>query len=194
MFYRITACLCLVYYKLFNFVRFDGRENIPDTSCLICANHTGLSDPILLGIALGVCTKVKPRFMAKAEIFKNKLFGALVRALGAFPVRRGETDVAAIKEALRILKSNGRLILFPEGTRNHGDVDAKAGTGMLAYRTGCGILPVYITPGRKPFHKIVVTIGNAFSPTPVEGKPSGTDYQALADETMRRVYELRDAR
>ena len=80
-------------------------------------------------------------------------------------------------------------MIFPEGTRNSDD-GAKAGAGMLALHTGCDILPVYISPGRKAFHRVKIIIGKSFKAEQGDGKTSGQRYHAAADEILRRIYEL----
>ena len=193
MLYFLVGFFSIIIFKILYFYKIIGRENLPEGKCLVCVNHTGLSDPVFVAIAMGLCTKNRPRFMAKAELFKNKLFAAIMRSLGAFPVKRGTADIGAIKESLKILSSNGRLLLFPEGTRNSAD-GAKAGAGMLALRSDCEVVPVYVSPGRKPFHRVRVVIGEPFRPEKPEGKPGSADYQTAADEILRRIYALESKR
>lgn len=193
MLYTIVGALAIFFFKILYFYKIVDRQNMPEGKCLICSNHSGLSDPVFVAIATGLCSKNRPRFMAKAELFKNKLFGACLRKLGAFPVKRGTADIGAIKESLRILASDGRLLLFPEGTRNSND-GAKAGAGMLALRSDCDVVPVYVSPGRKPFHRVRVVVGEPFRPQKPEGKPGSDDYQNAADEILRRVYALESKR
>jgi 1-acyl-sn-glycerol-3-phosphate acyltransferase len=185
--YKFGRVVLSVLFKLLYFYKIIGRENIPPGGFLACANHTGLSDPIFVGIALD--TKVKLHFMAKVELFKNKFVAFIVKRLHAFPVKRGEADMRAVKESIRILKNNERLLIFPEGTRNSDD-GAKAGAGMLALHTGCEILPIYISPGRKPFRKVKVIIGKSYKAEPGGEKASAAKYHKVADEILRRVYEL----
>ncbi len=186
MFYKFARVLFVVLYKFLYFYKIEGRENIPERGFMVCANHTGLSDPIFIGLALD--TKVKISFMAKVELFKNKPFAWVLRHLNAFPVNRGEADIKAVKEALKVLKSNERLALFPEGTRNS-DYGARAGAGMFALHTGCDILPVYISPGRKPFHRVRVVVGKPYKAVAPEGT-AAERYQAVADDILGRIYEL----
>lgn len=156
---------------------------------MVCANHTGLSDPFFISFFLS--TNIRVSFMAKAELFRNKILAYIMKRLNAFPVKRGEADMKAIKESIQVLKKGERLIVFPEGTRNS-DSGAKAGAGMLALHTGCNILPVYITPGRKPFHRVTVCIGKSYKAEPAEGKTPNDRYHATADDILRRIYEQRE--
>ncbi|MBQ9319800.1 MAG: 1-acyl-sn-glycerol-3-phosphate acyltransferase [Acidaminococcaceae bacterium] len=120
-----------------------GRENIPaDGPIVIAANHLSLLDPPVLGAA---ATR-KVHFMAKSELFKPAWFGALIRKLGAFPVRRGAMDRDAIKTGLTILKENKVLAVFPEGTRSKTGELGRAGGGafMMAVKCKAKIVPAYI--------------------------------------------------
>jgi 1-acyl-sn-glycerol-3-phosphate acyltransferase len=186
LFYRFIRVFSKVALKIAFKMEYEGLENIPEGGgYLVCANHRTMLDPFFFAY------QFKPQlfFMAKAELFRNKIFGALLRNLGAFPVKRGTADIGAIKESLKIIGSDGRLLLFPEGTRNSTD-GAKAGAGMLALRSDCAVLPVYVTPGRKPFRRVRVVVGEAFHPEKPEGKPGSEDYQNTADEILRRIYAL----
>ena len=121
----------------------SGRENIPaDGPVVIAANHLSLLDPPVLGAA---ATR-KVHFMAKSELFKPAWFGALIRKLGAFPVRRGAMDRDAIKTGLTILKENKVLAVFPEGTRSKTGELGRAGGGafMMAVKCKAKIVPAYI--------------------------------------------------
>ena len=120
-----------------------GRENIPaEGPVVIASNHLSLLDPPVLGAA---ATR-KVHFMAKSELFKPSWFGALIRKLGAFPVRRGAKDREAIKTGLTILKENKVLVVFPEGTRSKTGELGRAGGGafMMSVKQKAQIVPAYI--------------------------------------------------
>lgn len=57
-------------------------------------------------------------YMAKEELFHNKIFGAFIRFLGAFPVKRGAGDMQVIDDCVDILESGRNVVIFPEGTRS----------------------------------------------------------------------------
>ena len=181
--YTVVFFICRLIFRL----KMTGIENVPEGATLICANHTSLWDPILL--ALFITKKYRPRFMAKAELFKNPLLGAVIKFFGAFPVERGSGDVKAIKKSLEVLNSGGKLIVFPEGGRIKGDEQAaaKTGAGMLALRTGAEVLPVYITPGKKRiFGRIDVIAGKPL--TFIHDRSLGNvQYQTVASEIMDTI-------
>ena len=41
--------------------------------------------------------------MSKSELFKHRLVAAFLRAVQAFPIRRGQADIGAIRHAARLL-------------------------------------------------------------------------------------------
>ncbi|MBP1576090.1 MAG: 1-acyl-sn-glycerol-3-phosphate acyltransferase [Oscillospiraceae bacterium] len=128
--------------SLANFVRVEGLENIPDHHVLICANHRGLLDPFFIVSFL----EDVPFFMAKDELFHIPLLKDFLRYAHAFPVKRGESDLASVQESVRLLKEGKNLLVFPEGTRSRsGDMlPPKTGVSLLAARSGCDVLPVAI--------------------------------------------------
>ncbi|MBR1493785.1 MAG: lysophospholipid acyltransferase family protein [Succiniclasticum sp.] len=120
-----------------------GRENIPaDGPVVIACNHLSLLDPPVLGAA---ATR-QVHFMAKSELFRPSWFGAIIRKLGAFPVRRGAMDRDAIKTGLTILKEKKVLAVFPEGTRSKTGELGRTGGGafMMAVKMKAKIVPAYI--------------------------------------------------
>lgn len=125
-------------------VRISGRQEIPhDGPAIIAPNHKNFLDAFFVGIA----TRRHVRYMAKVELFKGPL-GWLFLRLGAFPVRRGEADAAALETARTILAQGGLVVVFPEGTRVEAP-DALGsphhGAGRLSLETGAPIVPAAIT-------------------------------------------------
>lgn len=164
-FLRLIAVLLVKSWFSFSVI---GKENIPDKAGVIVANHVSMLDPIVLGVAVS-----RPvHFMAKAELFKNRLLNWFFRKLHAFPVRRGGADRSAIRTALEVLYSGELLGIFPEGTRNKGEdlLPLHSGAALLATRAQAPIVPVLIR-GTHKFRfrqKIDVIIGQPIPPK--EGK------------------------
>ena len=107
----------------------------------IC-NHQSFLDPIVMSMAL----RRPMNYMARDSLFRTPGFGRLIRALNAFPVRRGAADTAALKEALRRIKAGGQVVVFPEGTRTRDGRIGKflSGVALLARRSGAATVPVLI--------------------------------------------------
>lgn len=145
-FYRVCHILLAMLIKSIFRLKIIGLENEPETGAhLVCANHMSLWDPVFMGACL---KKRQVRFMAKAEIFKVPFVGLLVKSLGAFPVKRGISDVGAIRNTIELLKKGECVGIFPQGTRHPGidprETEVKGGAGMCAFRGKCDVLPVAI--------------------------------------------------
>lgn len=171
-------------------VEIQGRENLPNEPVVLCANHTSGWDPVLLVCAL--YDDMPMRIMAKQQLFRIPLVGGFIRFMGAFPVDRGNSDIGAIKTAIKTLRDGVNLLIFPEGTRvkKGQKVRPKGGVTMIAIRSGVKMLPVFISSTRRLFHKLAVVIGKPYTPVYTERKGTAEEYQQNADEIMRQVYEL----
>lgn len=143
MIYDICYFLLKLVSHLFFRLRVMGRENVPITGPVILAsNHVSYLDPIFLGVSL-------PRrinYMAKDEIFRNRLFFWFLSKLQAFPVSRQRVGPSTIKRTLQLMKKGKALLLFPEGTRGDGRELQKArpGIGNIAEKSKAPVIPVYI--------------------------------------------------
>ena len=199
--YRIVRTLIWLPVKLLFRVHWQDRGNEPkpeDGPYLVCANHQTALDVVFL---CAVLRRQQPHFMAKAELFKVPLLGALVRKLGAFPVARGKGDVGAIKHAIRLLDEGRSVGVFPQGTRCPGrelrDCNVKAGAGMIAARTGAQVLPVYIKiKGRKWrfFRRVDVIVGKPipFADFHYDAEASG-EYARITGEIYEQICLLDEA-
>ncbi len=155
-----------IVFKLFR-LSVKGLENIPENrSMIVCANHTSLYDPIVIIAA----TELPIRYMAKAELFKIPLLKGLIESFGAYPVKRGSTDVSALKKTVSLLKNGDTVGIFPQGTRYSGQKptpeQAKSGLGLTAYRSGAAVLPIYIKTKKnkvKMFSKTEIVVGKPIS-------------------------------
>jgi 1-acyl-sn-glycerol-3-phosphate acyltransferase len=95
--------------------RTEGLENVPrEGGFVLAANHVSNLDPWALGMA--VFPRRFLRFMAKSELFWFPL-GPIIAAAGAFQVRRGESDLDAIRTAEQLAREGHVIAMFPEGTR-----------------------------------------------------------------------------
>jgi len=149
-----------------------GKENIPkNVSFIMVSNHGSLLDPPLLGHAIGR----KISFMAKAELFKIPLLGFVIKACGAYPVKRGFVDKNTIKTACKKLSNDNCIGIFIDGTRQkNGRVNRpKQGAALLAFKNQKLLLPVAIVNSHRLvrfkffiplFSKIVIKVGKPVQP------------------------------
>lgn len=172
--------------KLLFRLKVKGKENIPEGPVIVCANHTSFLDPVVL--AIGVGKKIPLRFMAKKELFSNKILLPILNAIGAIPVNRETVDLATIRSSLNVLKQGDKLMLFPEGTRireeNASRENVKMGAGMLAARAGVNVVPVYISGNKGIFRRTDIIIGKPMSPI--------TSFENKNDNYMNTAYAVFD--
>src|ERR671919_2436483 len=129
----------LAYFRL----RRLGREHIPEGGVVLAANHRSFLDPF----AVGCCLPRPVYFVAKQELFRNPMLGWLLNCMGAFPIRRGESDEYSMETALELLERGKPVVIFPEGTRIRAGSLAKPkrGVGRLALQSGAPVVPIAIT-------------------------------------------------
>lgn len=175
-----------------------GLENIPKVGPLIVApNHVSHLDPPVIACAMNR----QITFMAKAELFEHGLFGKLIASLGAFPVRRGEGDMEAIRLTLKLLEEGRAVLMFPEGTRGDGQtmLPFNKGVGMIAKRAGAPVLPVGISgthrkwprgKSKPKWGRVTVVFGEPFRYEEVAVHPSEAENRdAFAAELQRRILK-----
>jgi len=165
----------LFVFPIYKFVfkgHLIGRDNIPQKdSFIMVSNHGSLLDPPLLGHALGRNIS----FMAKAELFKIPFLGFIIKACGAYPVKRGIADKNTIKIACKKLSNNNCIGIFIDGTRQkNGRVNKpKQGAALLAFKNQKLLLPVAIVNSHRLirfkffiplFSKIVIKVGKPVQP------------------------------
>ncbi|RTG96067.1 1-acyl-sn-glycerol-3-phosphate acyltransferase [Thermus scotoductus] len=129
-------------HALFGY-RVEGAENVPQEGpVILAANHLSILDPIAIGA--GVRRPVS--FLARADVFRLPLLAWLLPRLYAIPVERGQSDLSAIKSALRALERGMAFGIFPEGTRSRtGKLQPfKTGVAAIALRTGSPVVPVAV--------------------------------------------------
>ncbi|MTI67790.1 MAG: 1-acyl-sn-glycerol-3-phosphate acyltransferase [Firmicutes bacterium] len=189
-FYNFVRDAVGIIFKRLYKIKVFNKENVPkEGKIILCSNHISLLDPIT--VALAVDRQVF--FMAKKELFKNKLFGAILKKLGAFPVNRKKSDLTAIKNSLKLLKKDNALGLFPEGTRvKNKDLDSvKPGVAMISLKSKAPIIPIYIDSKYKKFKDVKVYIGKPIYFKEYEGqKLNLEDYKKLSKSVMETIYML----
>jgi 1-acyl-sn-glycerol-3-phosphate acyltransferase len=128
-------------------LRVRGLEHVPEGGFVLAANHTSNFDPWPLGIPFLPGRQL--RFMAKSELF-NPLLAPLLRAGGAFRVRRGEGDIEAMHTAADLARAGEIVVMFPEGTRRKKGLRKKhearphTGAARIALTAGVPLVPAAI--------------------------------------------------
>ena len=202
--YAFVRGLLLVLCKIWFRVTVSGREHLPRTGAYIIApvHRSNIDTPLSSFI-----TSRRVRFMGKDSLWKNRQIGKFLSLLGGFPVTRGAADFEALKRCVAVLDAGEPLVMFPEGTRQHGPVvhPLFEGPAYVALKRGVPIVPVGIGGSQRVMrkgskmiwpHKCHVTVG---APITVEHGGSGrvdrermTQITAQLSAALQSVFD--DAR
>lgn len=190
---RLIARMALLLTRC----QVKGKENVPSRGpLLVVANHLNLADPPIIAVSLGR----KTIFMAKEELFQSRFSRYFIGNGGAFPVRRGQLDRKALRQAKTVLDKGLALVMFPEGSRSKDTrlQPAFPGSALIALRNDTPILPIGITGTerikgptwlfRRP--RLTVNIGHPFRLPRADGKLSKTELTRLTNFMMERIEEL----
>ena len=141
MFYTyLRGLVIFILWALNGNAHYHNKEKIPsqDENYILVAPHRTWWDPVYMAFA------TKPKqfiFMAKKQLFENRVFGWWIRMCGAFPIDRENPGPSAIKYPVNMLKkSNRSLIMFPSGSRHSTNV--KGGVAVIAKMAKVRIMPV----------------------------------------------------
>jgi len=142
-FWRAVRRLLRIVLHPFFSLKVVGREHLEvPGGAIIAPSHRSHFDAPLVGSL----TVNRMRSVAKRSLFKTRVFGWTISALGAYPVDRGTADRDSLATSERMLNEGNQLLLFPEGTRQVGETIGELFEGMvyLAARTGKPVVLVGI--------------------------------------------------
>jgi 1-acyl-sn-glycerol-3-phosphate acyltransferase len=198
--YAVLKPLAVALMRVWFGLRVRGAEHVPASGpALIVSNHQSILDPPVIGGA----ARRQIYFLAKAELFRIPLFGWLMRALHARPVRREGSDPAALRTAAQLLGEGKALLVFPEGTRSlNGRLgEGKPGVGMLAVTSGAPVVPAYVSGTLEALPKgsawprrsqVSVSFGPALHFKLRNGAGRKERYREAALEMMRGIEQLKE--
>ncbi|MCM1043763.1 MAG: 1-acyl-sn-glycerol-3-phosphate acyltransferase [Corallococcus sp.] len=177
---RVLRYLVRPFYP----TKIYGQKKLEQKQLILVGNHISAWDPVLLY----AWTKTHVSFMYKAEFQQNKFLRWAFDGLEFIPVNRGEVDISATKTAMRLLKRNRILGLFPEGSRNP-NIDCllplKTGTALFAIKTKSPLRAFYVWDKAKIFRKSYYIIGEEFTLEEFYDKPITKELLNAATEVIR---------
>jgi 1-acyl-sn-glycerol-3-phosphate acyltransferase len=202
LYYITRFTLYCMAVSLFRFTA-HGMRHIPERGCIILAsNHASNLDPLFVGVA----APRRINYLAKKELFSNRLFGFILRKIcSALPVDRDQMDRTTLREIFRLLEHEEMMLVFPEGTRTHDGRlgEAKLGVGLIAHHAKATVIPAYVRGSYEilPRHAKRIHLNRcavSFGP-PVEldalyrqGK-SKEVYKRIGDRIMESIRRLEES-
>jgi 1-acyl-sn-glycerol-3-phosphate acyltransferase len=168
-----------------------GVERLPQGGFVLSANHISNLDPWALGYPL--FPRRQLRFMGKVELF-NPVLGPILRAGGAFPVRRGERDTEAIDAAVALARAGEIVAMFPEGTRRKKGLVKKrearphTGAARVALQADVPLVPAAIagTDQLTRLRTLRVAYGE---PVPLDDLRAEEDHRRAALTATERLFD-----
>jgi len=180
-----------------------GQENIIEEGpALLAMNHQSYLDPPLAAI----CCHRQISFLARKTLLEIPLLGPLIKRLNVIPLDRDGGDASALKTVIRLLKSGGSTIVFPEGTRTRdGQMGpGQAGVGYIIAKTLAPVVPMRVFGAFEAFPrtaklpkpgKITIVIGAPMYFTKEEtGGRSSAVFQQITDRLMARIAGMENPR
>jgi cytidylate kinase len=197
-YYGITQRIVRAVFQVVFGLRISGREHLRYREPYIFAsNHLSYGDPIVVGCAFDR----EVWFLAKKELFRNRLFAWLIGAYHAIPVDREEIERKTMKRLFGLLGGGRSILMFPEGTRSRTGTlgDLKTGLGFIAAKSGASIVPICVTGTNRLSDcllrraRLSVRIG---PPIRIEkdrlGKDAKEEYRILAGMAQNEIRMLMD--
>jgi 1-acyl-sn-glycerol-3-phosphate acyltransferase len=194
--YRIIGTLSIPVVKGLYRLRVRGLEHVPEGGFVLAANHTSNFDPWPLGIPF--LPERQLRFMAKAELF-NPVLAPILRAGGAFKVRRGEGDVEAMRTAVGLVRDGEIVVMFPEGTRQKKGLVKKhtarphTGAARIALAAEAPLVPAAIggTDRLLRLGPLRVAYGPPIDLSDLDGQDQKTAATVATERVMAKIDELK---
>lgn len=164
--YRFLITVLRPIFWLFFPTKVVGRKLHTGKRGFTICNHLSAIDPVVLAVKL---FKREYHVLSKAELYseKHKVFGWLLKKLGAIPVSRGENDMTAFRTILSLLNEGKNVCFFPEGTRNKEQktflLPLKKGVATFALKTKAEIFPVILHKKPRVFRRNILFVGKPFT-------------------------------
>lgn len=183
----------IFFFSLFYPMKVYGKENIPSGGAVLVCNHFRAID---CGFIKRIYYK-NIKFLAKKEVFKNKIIGKIAKAYGGIPIDRENPDMKSLLEAIKEIKKGHKLCIFPEGTRNISGTDElqeiKGGSAVFSVKAKCPIVPIMMLKKSKIFRKTKIIIGKPFELEEYYGKKLTEQDIAEMDKIVReKMIEQQD--
>jgi len=142
---RFTNSLARYFLKKYAVIHAEGLENIPRKGNVIfIANHLSNADGLIMQYILEKEKEVT--FVAGVKLQNEIITGMVLELVPHVKIHPNKPDRKALREAIEVVKNNGSLFIFPEGTRSRTGqlLKGRSGVVLIARNTNALIVPVGI--------------------------------------------------
>lgn len=183
--------LVVPIYWLFLPFRFIGNRKVPDGAYIYVGNHFRVWD-----IVFPACTTWETvHYLAKRDVLKMPVIGAICRRVGVISVNRDGDDLRAVMESMKCLKNGEKIVIFPEGTRNKSEEELlpfKGGAALLSIKTRTPVVPIMQCKKSRPFRLNPILIGDPIEFTEYyDRKLTSADYEEADRKLREHMEEMR---
>ena len=200
--YRAIRNLLWLLNKAAFRLTVEGKQHVPAHGAFVLAPvHRSFADFALVSAV----TQRRLHYMGKDSLWRMKVLGRLLYALGAFPVHRGAADREALRRSIEVVELGEPVVIFPEGTRRSGPTVEKLfeGAAFVAARAQVPIVPVGIGGSERAMPKgkkvprpmkIHIVVGEPIPPPAVTegGRVSRKAVHATSEELQTEIQRLFD--
>jgi 1-acyl-sn-glycerol-3-phosphate acyltransferase len=199
LFYNISAHLLRTYFRLFYRFSIYGIESPYKGKAILAPNHASFLDPPLIGAAW----PEEVHFLARATLFRNRIWGWILSHLNAHPIQGTAQDIESFRLICQLLQEGKKIVVFPEGERSAtGELQSiKSGIAMLALRMQCPIIPVYISGTFEAWPKhsrwpklgssIICVFGQPIFPNILAAKNKKQMQEMITQQVQKKLEQLR---
>ncbi|OLF06093.1 lysophospholipid acyltransferase family protein [Actinophytocola xanthii] len=191
---------CKALFRVLD-LRLDlrGTEHVPTSGgAVLACTHVSYLDFVFCGLA-ALPARRRARFMAKQQIFANRIAGPLMRGMRHISVDRSAGQ-ASYREAVAALRGGEVVGVFPEATisRSFTVKPIKTGAVRMAAEAEVPVIPVTVWGSQRLWTKghprnltqrhvpVLIRVGEPFRPAP------GDDPEVLTKDLRSRMSALLD--
>ena len=186
--YKVARFLAVTFLHSLMPMKMTGAEKLGlDAPFILISNHNSMLDPFVLAYKV---KRYPITFLGKKELVKSRFGQWLFGHLGMIPVDRGHTDMEAMRACMKVLKNNGVLGIFPEGTRHHEGVmeEIESGVALIALRSGVPLIPIYIKGRVALFHFTRSWVGDPIPTDDLRAEGINADTSARLNARITETF------
>ena len=188
-FVRVTGLLPALAWFRFKIERPYGTK-VPGGAVLLVANHNSMWDPVIVQLAF---MGRRIHSLATSALFSSRLASTFFKWMHCVRVDNENFGMSAFRSVSGLLEQEKAVLIFPEGriNRENDMLSFKSGAVLMAYKAKASIVPMYIAPREKWYHRQHVVLGETIDVAAKVGlAPSMNEFQKLSEQIRQQELEL----